>query len=315
MSAGLGRIGRELFLAAFGASSDLYEDWVVDRLTQILEERPLRSGDTLWLAGAPVEHCYFMRDGRVQLTHPGAPPWTFEGRWILGSFEPRGAPATRTATAVRDFDALRMPRRAWYRLLADSFTLTHRSIVGAAATVAQLEERLLVAPAAASPTEAAPPCGYVDAPLGVLGRLAALAELDGARNVGVQALADLAAASEERALKAGDPLFATGDAHPFLFVVAAGSVEASRREPGIVRRYGPSDLVGGPAALCERIHSWEARATTATRVVAVPVEAWLDMVEEHAELADSVMSVLAGLRARFLDRLAESAGPEGLVLT
>jgi CRP-like cAMP-binding protein len=315
MNAGLGRIGRELFLAAFGASSDVYEDWVIDRLTQILEDRPLRNGDSLWQAGAPVEHCYFMQNGRVQMTRPGARPWTFEGRWILGSFEARGAPAARSATALKDFDALRMPRRAWFRLLADSFTLTRRSIVGAATTVAQLEERLPLLRANASPIGSSPSWGYVDQPLGVLGRLAALAELQGTRNVGVQALADLAAASDEVALKEGDALFDVGDSHSHLFVVAAGSVAVARREPDVARRYGPSELVGGAAALCERIGFWQARATTATRVVAVPTEAWLDMMEEHVELAESVMSVLARQRAAFLDRLAEMAGPEGIVLT
>jgi CRP-like cAMP-binding protein len=315
MSPGLGRLGRELFLAAFGASSDLYEDWVIDRLTQILEEHPLRAGDSLWLGGAPVEHCYFMRDGRVRLTRSSARPWTFEGRWILGSFEPRGAPAARSAVALKDFDALRMPRRAWFRLLADSFTLTHRSIVGAATTVAQLEDRLPPARAKTSPTGSSGSSGPVDPPLGVLGRLAALAEVEGARDVGVQALADLAAASEEIALKEGDLLFDVGDSHSNLFLVAAGAIEAARREPDIVRRHGPGELVGGAAALCERIGLWGARATTATRIVAVPIEAWLDMMEEHAELAESVMSILASLRARFLDRLAETAGPAELVLT
>ena len=256
-----------------------------------------------------------MRDGRVQLTRSGAHPWTFEGRWILGSFEPRGAPAARSAIALKDFDALRMPRRAWFRLLADSFTLTHRSIVGAATTVAQLEDRLPPAPAKTSPTGSAGSSRHVNQPLGVLGRLAALAELEGARDVGVQALADLAAASDEVALEEGDPLFGVGDSHSHLFLVAAGAVEAARREPDIVRRHGPGKLVGGAAALCERIGLWGARATTATRVVAVPIEAWLDMMEEHAELAESVMSILARLRAGFLDRLAETAGSAELVLT
>jgi CRP-like cAMP-binding protein len=315
MNAGLGRIGRELFLAAFGASPDVFEDWVIDRLTQILEEHPLRGGDSLWLAGASVEHCYFMRDGRVQMTRPGAGPWTFEGRWILGGFEPRGAPAVRSAIALRDFEALRMPRRAWFRLLADSFTLTRRSIVGAAEAVAQLEERLPLARAKTPAAGSSASCGYLDQPLGVLGRLAALAELEAARNVGVQALADLAVASHEVVLKEGDALFDAGDSHSHLFLVAVGAVEAARREPDIVRRYGPGELVGGAAALCERIRFWGARATTETRVVAVPMEAWLDMMEEHAELAESVMSVLARLRGGFLDRLAETAGPQGVVLT
>ncbi len=145
----------------------------------------------------------------------------------------------------------------------------------------------------------------------MLGRLAALAELEETRNVGVQALADLAAASEEVTLKAGDTLFKVGDSHSHLILVTAGTVEAARREPDLVRRYEPTALVGGAAALCERIKLWGARATTAARVVAVPAEAWLDMVEEHAELTDSVMSALARLRAELLDRLAKTAGTAG----
>jgi CRP-like cAMP-binding protein len=233
----------------------------------------------------------------------------------LGSFEPRGEPAARSAVALRDFEALRMPRRAWFRLLADSFTLTRRAIGGAATTVAQLEERLPPPPTKISPAGRPAPQAHIDQSLGVLGRLATFAEWDAAREVGVQALADLAAASDEIVLKDGDVLFEPGDSHSHLHLVAAGGVATSRREPDVLRHYGPTQLVGGAAALCDRIDFWEARATTRTRIVAVPMEAWLDMIEEHVELADAVMSVLARLRVAFLERLAETQGPEGLVLT
>src|SRR3954468_17720991 len=84
---GLKRFERELLLTAFSVQTAQLEGWVIDRLITITEERFVRAGDVLWSAGKPVESLYFMRDGRVRMTRPGAAPWTFEGKWFLGSFE------------------------------------------------------------------------------------------------------------------------------------------------------------------------------------------------------------------------------------
>jgi hypothetical protein len=59
---------------------------------------------------------------------------------------------------------------------------------------------------------------------------------------------------------------------------------------------------------------WEARASTRSRVLATPIEAWYDVMEEHFDLARSQMAAFAERRETLLDLLAEASGPEGLVL-
>jgi CRP-like cAMP-binding protein len=308
----LQRIQRELFLAAFGVQTDELPAWVVDRLTLVLEERQIRAGEVLWRAGEPLELLYFMHQGRVRLTRDGRPPWTFEGRWFLGGFENQLDRAARTGVAASDFQALAMPGRAWLELLEDSFDLTSSAVVASAGAVARLEERL---PESAFGPAPPPASARLKAKLDTLTRLSLLTELELARGAGVQALADLAAVSRPVALEAGEALFRRDDARTHLHLVVAGEIEAGRQDPELTRHYRSGEIVGGPAAFSKRIVHWEARARTAATLVAIPVDAWFDLMEAHFGLARSVLRQLALWRERALDELAAAAGPEGLVLT
>ena len=58
--------------------------WTIDRLTSLLEEEEVEAGRRLFAAGEPVELIYFMREGRIQLSSEDAPPWIYEGRWVIG---------------------------------------------------------------------------------------------------------------------------------------------------------------------------------------------------------------------------------------
>jgi hypothetical protein len=305
-------IERELLLTAFAVQTSILEGWVIDRLTAITEERFVRAGDALWSAGKPVEWAYFMPDGRAQMTRPGAPPWTFEGKWFLGAFEGRrGDVARRDATALTDFHALRLRPRSWFALLEDSFDLTRASLTAAADAVAGLEERVpdFALPRAELQTFARP-----DALADSLGRLALLTQLPMARGAGVQALSDLAAASKEISLARGDTLARVGEARDDFFLLASGSVDARRADPEVTTRYHAGDVVGGAAAFTARARDWGVRASTPTRAIAVPLEAWFDLMEDHFELAHSFLGVLQGWRESALDWLAEAAGPQGVVL-
>ena len=310
MDARLQRIQRELLLAGFGVETGELPAWVVDRLTLVLQERQIRTGEVLWRAGEPLEHLYFMHRGRVQLIRDGAPSWTFDGRWFLGGFEGHLDGAARTAVAAADFQALAMPRRAWLDLLEDSFDLTRRSVLAAAGALARLEEGL--AESVLGPVAASAP---LDAKLDTLTRLSLLTDLELARGAGVQALGDLAAVSRPLALAAGDPLWRAGDPPAHLYLIVAGEVEARRHAPNLTRSYRSGEIVGGPAAFGKRIVQWEARAQAATTLVAIPLDGWFDLMEEHFGLARSLFRQFTSWRERLLDGLATTAGPEGLVLT
>jgi CRP-like cAMP-binding protein len=312
----LRQVSREVALAALGAPLERFDPWVVDRLTELLEETYVRSGQVLWAQGAVVESLYFMLEGQVRSHREGSVPWTFEGRWFLGSFEGHlDRPATRTLEAVTDFSALRIPRRAWLDLLEDSFELTQMAIQSAAGAVAGLDARL---PSLARPPELAAPTltgqRGPERPLGVVERIAFLAERQMARGAGVQALADLATASKEVRLGPGETLFNAEAPHPEFFLVVDGVVEARRTKPDLVRTYVRGELVTGAAALSDHGRHWGARARGPARVLAIPLEAWFDLIEEHFDLAHSTLSVIAFHRERILEQLATAAGPDGLVL-
>jgi CRP-like cAMP-binding protein len=307
------RIGREMAIAAFGVSPDRFDPWVLDRFTDIVEEGHVQAGQVLWSAGHTVETLYFMQDGRAQATRRGAPPWTFQGRWFLGAFEGHlDRPASRSLIALSDFYALKFRRAAWRDLLEDSFEVTRRAVTAAATAVARLDERMPMVERPAPPRAI---LRAIDGPLTMVERIAFFTEVGMTLRVGVQALADLANVSKDVSVKPGVSVFDSGGANDQFFLVVDGEIEATRKDPDVRRRYAPGEVVTGAAALSERRAHWAARAVGSARLVAVPIEAWFDLIEEHFELANSTLDAFAKDRERILDYLAAEAGPEGIVLT
>jgi len=307
------RVGREVAIAAFGVPFETFDPWVLDRMTELLEERHVRAGEVLWTAGEEVESLYFMHEGRVRAVREGAPPWTFEGRWFLGGFEGHlDRPARRSLVALSDFYTLKIPRRAWLDLLEDSFELTRLGIVSLASTVARLDQRIpTIAKTRPQSATYSPRFG----PLTMVERIAFLTELGIARGAGIQALADVANVSTESTLRLGEELFREAETRDHFFLVVDGEIEAARRNPDVHRLYSAGEVVTSAAALSPLSREWAARARSPARLLAVPLEAWFDLMEEHFDLAQSTMAVLAVERERILDRLAADAGPEGILLT
>jgi CRP-like cAMP-binding protein len=307
------RISREMAIAAFGVSPDKFDPWVLERFTDIVDEDYVRAGQVLWSAGHEVETLYFMHDGRVQATRRGAPPWTFRGHWFLGAFEwHHDRSATRTLVALSDFYAIKFRRADWLDLLEDSFELTRRGVTASATAVARLDERL--------PTleRLAPPRTIVraaDRPLSMVERIAFFTDIGMSLDVGIQALADLANVSTDFSLKPGASVFDSGAVNEHLLFVIDGEIDATRKGPDVHRRYAPGEAVASAAILAGLRAPWAAHAVGTARLLAVPVEAWFDLMEEHFELVHSTVGELRKDRERILDQLATDAGQEGIVLT
>ncbi|HEX3344445.1 MAG TPA: cyclic nucleotide-binding domain-containing protein [Polyangiaceae bacterium] len=309
----VGRIGREMFLAALGMPLDDVPTWVLDRMTSILEEQDIKAGQALFTAGESVEFLYFMRDGAVRYTREGGPSWTLQGRWVIGAFEALGdRPATHTATAVGGFRGMRVPAAAWNEMLEDSFQLARSAVVNASRALMRVEERIPTgAPESRRETATLP--SIPPGTLSLVERLALLLDVRMLRSAGVQALADLAAASRQVSFAAGEAILPRGVGGEELLRVVDGEVLADREGPAMVRRYGPGDLVCGAAILGRVAEPWQALATAPTRVIAFPVEAFFDLMEEHFDLVRSTLSALGARRALLLEHLAADAGE--LVLT
>jgi CRP-like cAMP-binding protein len=302
------RVSRELFLTAFGAELGKVDPWVIDRLTYLLEEEDVFAGETLFVAGAPPEYFYFLREGRVKLVREGSAPQAVEGPAVIGLFDAvLDRPRPRTAIVARDTHLMKVPIDAWVELLEDSFELTRASVLGSARQVALLEERLLdagIQPWSGSPGAVLLAPG---ARLGVLERLVLLRSALPLRLAGVQTLADLALACEEATFARGDVLSAPGVKKERLFLVVEGRVAASRMPSSAVWTFGQGQIVCGAAAFGEASAPWSAHASTDARALAFRIEDWFDLMEEHFDLVRSALAGLALERERLLDLVASTA--------
>jgi CRP-like cAMP-binding protein len=306
------RIGREIFLAAFGVRLDSFDSWVIDRITSIMEEHDVQEGETLYEEGGAVGFIYFMENGEIRFTRDSGPSWTTRGRWVIGGYEAIGdQPATHTATATRHFRALRVVGTDWMDMLEDSPPLARSAVVNAARTLAALEERVpTLAPTSARAASALPAPSDT---LGVAERLALLLDIRMLRLAGVQTIADLAATSQEVSLASGDLIFGSDVGREHLIRIVDGAVVAECAPRSMIRRYGPGDLICGAVILGGVTGAWQARAVAPTRGIAVPLEAVFDLMEEHFDLVRSVFAALGARRQLLLEHLAAESGD--LVLT
>jgi CRP-like cAMP-binding protein len=306
------RVGRELSLAALGVPLEDLDSWVVDRLTSILDERDFRRGDTLMVAGEPVESLFFINDGAIRFTRDDGPSWTLRGRWFVGGFEALGdVPASHTATALGDFHCMSVPAMAWAELLEDSSQMSRLVVTNASRALTKLEARVPLG-APVSRSEPSLLAGLPAGELNLVERLALLLDSRMLRTAGVQALADLAAASREVSFAAGELLFARGAECEQVFRVVEGDVLAECADPIMSRQVRPGDIVCGAAILGRIAGAWEARAATPARAIAFPVEALFELMEEHFDLVRAMLNALAARRLLLLEHLA--ARSEDLVL-
>jgi CRP-like cAMP-binding protein len=306
------RTSRELFLSVIATGAGDLPTWAIDRLTSMLEEEEVEAGRTLFAEGEPVELVYFIREGRIQLSREGYPPWVYEGRWVIGPSDAiLERPYQRTGVALSNLSLLKIPADDWLELLEDSFELARGVVTNSALRVAALEVRRWS-------RQKDPRGGAVSkvplepGSLSFVDRLAAFAELGLLRSAGVQVLADVVSLVEERAFAPGERIWARGELPGRTFLVVTGEAVATRINPPLSVRFGPGSGVAGVAALGEAVRDWEAHAVVETRTLSLPLEDWFDEMEEHFDLVRSALGGLALLRDEIIEDLAR--GTRELVL-
>lgn len=298
---------REMFVAAFGPLAEM-DDWLLQRITGALEERTVPAGQPIHSEGEAPGWIHFMRHGRIRMSRKGGPTWTLEGRWVVGTYEAiQETPRVTTAVAEVDLQLMRIPTSTWLEVLEDSFELTRGSIAVAARSAAALEDRL---PALPTTKRTRPRVRRIST---IVEKLAFLLDVEMLRGAGVQALADLAAGAREEAFGAGDVVLERGAERDRLIFVVDGEVRADRAHPDHTRTYGYGQLVGGPASFGAWSAPWRAVATVPTRTISLPIEAGFDAMEEHFDLARSVLAALATHRELVVEQLAREV--KDLVLT
>jgi CRP-like cAMP-binding protein len=306
------RTSRELFLSILTGGTDDLETWVIDRMTSAVDEEDVEPGKRLFARGEQPEFIFFVRDGRVRLEREGSNPWVFEGRSVIGVFDALlERPHARTAVADTPLHVLKVRIEHWLDLLEDSFGLARAALANSVATVAAVEARRwkLDPKPQGSVLASVPP---VEFPLAFVDRLAILAETPLVRGAGIQVLVELADSVEEVTFEPGEVLFereeSRGQSRGQAFLVLEGEALGDRNDPRLEVSFGPGSFVGGVASLGDPIIAWQARAVTRVRALSLPLEDWLDHMEEHFDLVRSALSALALMRETILDDLAARQG-------
>jgi CRP-like cAMP-binding protein len=298
------RTARELFFSALTGWPSEFDNWLVDKVTSLLDEEEVDAGRRIFAEGEQVEFVYFKRDGRVELLREGSPSWILDGRSALGIFDAvLDRPHSRTAIARTPLHLAKVRAEDWLDLLEESFDLDRVAISNSVRGVAELEAQLWsLSTQARGPTIA--PVVHSMAQLSFVDRVALLTDMAIVREAGVQVLVEVADLLEEMTFEAGQSLVSPGRPSGRIFLVLTGEVLATRTEGALRVTFGPGSVVCGTAALGESIAAWEAHAIEATRVLSMVVEDWFDLMEEHFDLVRSALRALALASEGLRDELA-----------
>ena len=294
------RIEKELFLRSLQIGQ--YGS-VAETMAGRLRPAFFPAGTVLYRMGEAAPIVIFVVRGEVRLDKPGQEPWTFRDRDVVGILDVMmDRPRDRTATATQDTHALLATAEDWFDLLEDNFEVTRHAIQGVARGIFEMSLRL--APTggfpAPAPDDATRPIHSPD----TVERIILLREAPLLKRANVQALVGLAELVEEVRAGADEPVFRRGEPADAFFLVVRGHVEITRDDPVVRADFGPGEVVGGYGAIAHAERQFDATARETSLLFRVGIEDYFDVMEEHFELARSLLAEMARFRELLMNRIA-----------
>jgi CRP-like cAMP-binding protein len=303
-------VAREVFIASlFGGRGAPISAWAHRRVAAMMTDLYLRAGETLYSEGETAEAQYFVVSGEVTALDRGEPRWTYGPRATLGALDVAlERPRARTAVAKTDAHLLRFDREEWLDLLEDDFTLARRFLRNVATNVLKAKYERPPAPHAAKGASLEEPADPPRSQQGMnlVERILLFHDVPFLRRARIQTLTSLAGMANEVFLARGQLAFGRDARGEAFYVVASGEVETSREKPERVEWYPPRSVIGGPAAFLS-LAPYEARATSATRVLCFRSEDYFDLMEEHFDLARSALVYLAAESSALMESSVSAA--------
>jgi len=280
------RVKRELLLRSLFPTMPVAAQL---RFIELLEDVEFTTGEIVFAAGDAPDRFMFLTEGRVALEAEGMRAIEFAGFAVVGVVDAvLERPRVRACRALEPSKALLIRAADWFDLLEDNAEIARSALKNFATQLHSLWQ----AWARRLPQPSEPPPGIVPSALEDYDKMLALRQASFLRRAGMQAIASLATVAETLVLRAGQPLFELGNSGQDFFVVAAGLVELSQPS-GLHFTHDAGDLVGGPAAFCNALPSYAARALTSSIVLRIPEQDFYDQAEEHGRLLRGTLAYLA----------------------
>jgi len=302
----MGPMERALYLKTLGSFAPLGARELA-MLAQHARERLFRRGSLLLRAGERVERFHALVDGEVRAIDAGPVPGEPPDERMLGLVDwLAGSASAHDVVAVSDVLTLEFDTEVILDVFEDHFVLVLRQIRYLARLA--LEERR----ALASGTLLQPWTSPVSCPqreLDLVERLVLVRRSPPFHKSSLDALAEIARAMRELRPSAGELLWSQGEEATHLLVIVSGSVSCEHERGRF--QCGPGYPLGNLEALALEPRWYSARAETDLVVLRVDTEHFLDILEDHFEMA---MDFLAAMGSNLLQMRAERGERAGAQL-
>lgn len=279
--------------SAFEALSN--ED--LEGLAEAAQEVVIPRGRALLRRGQPAEALHLILDGLVEVGEDSV----VGAGGVVGFLEAlTGVPSALQAVAETDSIVLRIEAEALRRACQESFPV----LAGLLGDVADrvLNERH---PLMRSIVGRSARGMQQDGPLDRVGRMVALWRSPVFPSDSMDALAELAGHLEEWRLQRGDALWQVGEPAFGFYVVASGDVHLGGGPWRAGDHLGPGSVPGLVATLAGRRYEYEAIASEPSVLLHVRAEPFMDVLEDHFEMAFEMLQRMA---RNLLDAESATAG-------
>jgi CRP-like cAMP-binding protein len=296
---GVGQVQRMLVLRTFPAYAKLPAEHLAVVATYT-RDTFLRTDTLLQREGEPSTTLYFIVTGAVELRKGSRVLKRLGPKSVVGGIGALArTPHAYDVVVAEDTLALAMKVEDTWDIFEDHFPLLRAVLQGVSRQV--LENRKAMGPTAGFPEPSTENVRCPTRPLDLVERMARLRKSISFAESRLDAIAELARESRERRYTPGEILWREG-AHMDSFVMlVSGIIECASEETGQRFRFGPGDAVGALDSLAGMPRWYTATAATPVTLLRIECETMFDLFEDHFELAQDVLAMMARAIMRFYE--------------
>ncbi len=308
MSANIGRVEREIFTRSLFPVR--ISDSMASALANSMRLQSFEAGETIYREGNAAELVFFVVAGDLELITEGDAPWKFGERAVVGILDAvLRRPYSRTAVAKTDVDVLTLRSDAYFEILEDSFEDQRRMMRTVSYGLHELGQKLGPEETFSGVDGRAPVLTPTARALHTVERMMVLSDVPHLANAPMQAIVGYAKRSHEQRWEPGDVVYEQGQALTSYWFSVTGAFEILRDGEPLGVRFGPSQILGGFVVFAYDEHFHTVRATAPSVTLRVEVEDFIDGMEDHFFVSQSLFRHLTFERIRIQSMLAEAGIP------